>query len=93
MRTEETHYTNGYGQEISYALYDRGIVIDSPEVGTQALWGAIGDTWAAQGFDMGPLGLPLNQEYSDGELLRVDFQGGYVTFNPATGVTEVHANQ
>jgi hypothetical protein len=93
LRTPETHYTNGYGQEVSYALYDRGIVIDSPEVGTQALWGAIGDTWAAQGFDMGPLGLPLNQEYNDGKLKRVDFQGGYVTFNPATGATEVHTNQ
>lgn len=93
LRTTETHYTNGYGQEVSYALYDRGIVIDSPEVGTQALWGAIGDIWAAQGFDMGPLGLPLNQEYKDGELLRVDFQGGYVTFDPTTGATEVHTNQ
>lgn len=91
-RTGEIQYTNGYGQDITYALFDNGIIIGSPETGPQALWGVIGDTWAAQGLDMGPLGLPLNQEYQEGDLLRVDFEGGYITFDPATGAVDVKTN-
>lgn len=93
LRTGEITYTNGNAREIAYALFDNGIIVDSEETGAQALWGVIGDTWAAQGFDMGPLGLPLNQEYYDGNLIRVDFEGGYITFDPATSAVNVQANQ
>lgn len=91
-RSNEVTYTNGYDQNVSYALFDRGIVVGSPETGTHALWGAIGDTWTAQGFDMGPLGLPLSEEYADGDLLRVDFEGGYITYNKSTGAVDVKTN-
>ena len=93
LRGGEFTYTNGNARDIAYALFDNGIIVKSPETGAQALWGVIGDTWAAQGFDMGPLGLPLNQEYFDGNLIRVDFEGGYITFDPATGAVNVQANQ
>ncbi|MDO5511267.1 N-acetylmuramoyl-L-alanine amidase [Corynebacterium sp.] len=76
--------------DATYALFDNGIIInevDSTEA--RALWGVIGDLWAAQGFDLGPLGMPLNEEYNDGDLIRVDFEGGYVTFNPADGNVDV----
>lgn len=89
-RSEEVTYTNGNGKEVTYALFENGIIVGSPETGLQPLWGAIGDTWAAQGLDMGPLGLPLGQEYKDGELLRVDFEHGYITYDPATGKVDVH---
>ena len=76
--------------DATYALFDNGVVINengAPEA--RALWGAIGDTWAKQGADLGPLGLPLNHEYRDGQLLRVDFQGGFITFDPATGAVDL----
>jgi len=74
----------------TYALFDNGIIIDeenAPEA--RALWGVIGDLWAAQGFDLGPLGMPLNEQYNEGDLIRVDFEGGYITFNPSDGNVDV----
>lgn len=76
--------------EVTIAPYDNGVIVDSPESGTHALWGAIGDAWAQQGFDAGPLGLPLNEEYQDGYLTRVDFQGGHVTYDGATQDVKIH---
>ena len=79
--------------DATYALFDNGVVINengAPEA--RALWGAIGDLWAAQGFDLGPLGMPLNEQYNEGDLIRVDFEGGYATFNPADGNVDVKLN-
>lgn len=76
------------GNEVTYVLFDQGIMLSSELTGVQALWGEIANLWAQQGFDAGPLGLPLKQEYRDGNKLRVDFQGGYVTFDPATGALD-----
>lgn len=76
--------------DATYALFDNGIVLDeSGSAEARALWGAIGDVWAGQGFDLGPLGMPLNEQYNEGDLVRVDFEGGYVTFDPATGDVDV----
>lgn len=79
--------------DVTVAPYDNGVIVSSPEAGTHALWGAIGDAWAEQGFDAGPLGLPLNEEYQEGGLTRVDFQGGYITHNAETQETQIHANE
>lgn len=91
-RTGVASYAAANGETVSYQLFDNGIVLDSSSTGQQALWGAIGDAWAAQGFDRGPLGLPVNQEYDAGGLKRVDFQGGYITYNPATGAVDIQTN-
>lgn len=72
-----------------YAVFDNGIILNNQEVGTKAIWGVIADTWAGQGFDLGPLGLPTSEEYASGNTLRVDFQGGYITYDPATGAVDV----
>ncbi|RNE49998.1 hypothetical protein C5L39_01095 [Corynebacterium alimapuense] len=72
-----------------YALFDDGIILDSEQTGTYALWGTIADVWAGQGFDLGPLGLPLSNQYSTGDLLRVNFEGGYITLDPATGEADI----
>jgi len=37
--------------------------------------------------------LPLNEEYQEGGLARVDFQGGYITHNAETQETQIHANE
>lgn len=77
---------------VEYVPFDNGMIVSSPEAGTHAVWGKIGDAWAEQGFDSGPLGLPISEEYADGDLVRVDFQGGYVTFNPADGNVKIHTS-
>ena len=92
-RTKGVTYTNGYDQEVTYTLFENGIVVGTPTTGTHALWGPIGDTWAAQGFDMGPLGLPVSEEEANGELVRVDFEGGYATYDSATGKVDVKTNE
>ena len=69
--------------------FENGIMVSSPEAGTHGLWGVIGDTWAKQGADLGPLGLPINHEYRDGNLLRVDFQGGFITYDQYTGEVDL----
>ena len=72
------------------ALFDNGVVIDQPGSSeARALWGIIGDVWAGQGFDLGPLGMPLNEQYNDGDRLRVDFEGGTITVNPFDGSVDV----
>lgn len=75
---------------VTFEAYEKGAIIKSPVTGTHAVWGPIGDTWAQQGFDGGPLGLPLNEEYDWQGLKRVDFQHGYITLDPATGLTQIH---
>ncbi|AKE42141.1 hypothetical protein UL82_10020 [Corynebacterium kutscheri] len=88
--TNAAAYTAANGEEITYTIFDNGIALHSPSTGAHALWGVIADTWAAQGFDAGPLGLPINEEYTtNDELIRVDFQGGYITFDPATGAVDI----
>ncbi|GAB3695697.1 N-acetylmuramoyl-L-alanine amidase [Corynebacterium nasicanis] len=79
--------------EATYALFDNGVIIDeaaAPEA--RALWGAFADLWAGQGFDLGPLGMPLTEEYQEGDLVRVDFEGGYATYNPSDGNVDVKLN-
>ncbi|EEW51250.1 N-acetylmuramoyl-L-alanine amidase [Corynebacterium efficiens YS-314] len=82
-------YASGANSEVSYMAFENGIMVSSPEAGTHGLWGVIGDTWAKQGADLGPLGLPINHEYRDGNVLRVDFQGGFITYDPYTGEVDL----
>lgn len=82
-------YASGANSQVSYMPFENGIMVSSPEAGTHGLWGVIGDTWARQGADLGPLGLPVSHEYRDGNLLRVDFQGGYITYDPYTGEVDL----
>lgn len=82
----------GDNTNTSYALFDNGIILSSDQTGPHALWGAIGDIWAGTGMDLGPLGLPVNEEYRDGDLLRVDFQNGSISYNPTSGESDVQLN-
>ncbi|BAU97250.1 hypothetical protein N24_2988 [Corynebacterium suranareeae] len=85
-------YASDQNSEVSFVPFENGIMVSSPEAGTHGLWGVIGDTWAQQGADLGPLGLPTSNEYQSGDQLRVDFQNGYITFDPATGKADIHLN-
>lgn len=58
----------------------------SPQTGAHAIYGAIRDAWAQQGWERGPLGYPTSGEHQDGKYRRVNFQGGYIRWAPDTGI-------
>lgn len=76
--------------DIDFALFDNGIIIDSDTAGTNALWGDIAKAWADGGFEK--LGLPTSEQYQHGQKIRVNFQGGNITYNPSTGELEINAD-
>lgn len=84
--------TPGTGDsQTEYALFENGIITSSAETGAHALWGVIADTWAKQGFDLGPLGLPTSEEQSNSAgKLEAKFQGGSITYDPATGAVDIN---
>ncbi|MDU0479151.1 N-acetylmuramoyl-L-alanine amidase [Staphylococcus chromogenes] len=79
-----------YAGKTAVQKHENGLVVSNPATGAHAVHGGIGDAWAAQGFDAGPLGLPTSEEYQQGALTRMDFQHGYITYDPATHQTKVH---
>lgn len=80
--------TAGTEQEIIYQLFSNGIILASKETGTHALVGEIAKAWIQ---NPSSLGLPTTDEYkADGKNIRVDFQGGYITFDPATQKVDVY---
>ncbi|MDR7330465.1 N-acetylmuramoyl-L-alanine amidase [Corynebacterium guangdongense] len=81
-------------EDLSFAIFENGLIVDSEQVGTRAVWGEIADAWLQQGLDLGTLGLPLSDQYATGEgsKVRVDFQGGYISFDPATSKVDVRTS-
>ena len=81
-------------EDLSFAIFENGLIIDSEQVGTRAVWGEIADAWLQQGLDLGSLGLPVTDQYATGEgsKVRVDFQGGYISFDPATNKVDVQTS-
>ena len=73
--------------DVDFALFDNGVIVDSAATGTQALWGEIARAWANGGFEK--LGLPTSEQYQHGQKIRVNFQGGNITFDPSTGQREI----
>ncbi|WP_151640768.1 N-acetylmuramoyl-L-alanine amidase [Corynebacterium sp. 11A] len=77
--------------ELRYVPFTDGVIISSPEGGTHALWGDIADAWASTGLDAGILGLPTSDQYATDNGYRVDFVGGYISYNPTDGSLEIIA--
>jgi uncharacterized protein with LGFP repeats/L,D-peptidoglycan transpeptidase YkuD (ErfK/YbiS/YcfS/YnhG family) len=70
-----------------YQMYQGGAVNWSSATGAYATGGAIRGAWAAQGFESGPLGLPVSGEtggLTGGGVYQM-FQGGAVNWSQATG--------
>ncbi|AKK12056.1 N-acetylmuramoyl-L-alanine amidase [Corynebacterium uterequi] len=72
------------GATKSFALFDEGIIVQQDN-NAYALWGEVADAWAGQGFDAGPLGMPVATQQTTGDVLSVEFTGGTITFDAATG--------
>lgn len=82
--------------QLVYQLFNNGVVLSSDDTGTHALIGEFARAWA-QGDTAAQLGLPTTDQYSvggeaGGNSVRVDFQGGYITYDPNTATVDVHTN-
>ncbi|WIM67518.1 N-acetylmuramoyl-L-alanine amidase [Corynebacterium breve] len=73
-----------------YAFFDNGIGVRNANGETFALVGKIADAWLQQGLDLGPLGMPVADEYAanNGDM-RVDFQGGSISYNANTHSVDI----
>ena len=87
---------NSENAQLVYQLFNNGVVLSSEDTGTHALIGEFARAWA-QGDTAAQLGLPTTDQYAvggeaGGNSVRVDFQGGYITYDPNTATVDVHTN-
>ncbi len=66
-----------------------GSIYWTPTTGAQEVRGAIRDVWAGTGWELGPLGYPITNEYDVPGGRRNDFQGGSIVWDRATGRARV----
>ncbi len=79
----------GRADTLRYVKFKNGIITDSHSTGSVALWGEIADAWAKQGFEVGDLGAPTSTQTIEDGVEKAEFQGGTITFDPATGKVSV----
>lgn len=76
--------------DVSYAKFDGGAIYDSEATGAHAVLGRIGDAWAAQGFEHGPLGLPTEEESDNGDgTVSQQFENGRIVYDLYSGTVKV----
>ncbi|WP_187774226.1 N-acetylmuramoyl-L-alanine amidase [Lolliginicoccus suaedae] len=78
---------------ITFARFANGTIYWSENTGARAVWGVIGEQWEALGAQDSLLGLPVEEEFSTPEGIRVNFEHGYMLFDLATGAATVHINE
>lgn len=69
----------------TYQWFQGGAVYASEASGSHWLSGPLLGEWARRGYETGPLGFPVSDAYAVPGGTRVDFQGGSLTLNAATG--------
>ncbi|WP_161500876.1 hypothetical protein [Embleya scabrispora] len=72
------------------ATGDTASIYRSDATGAWPVWGSIRETWAAQGWETGPLGFPTSAEYGVMAGAGSDFEGGHIRWNMHTGGTTVY---
>jgi|GEM_PF-6331639 len=80
--TDETGTPDGVGR---FNNFQSGSVYWTPATGAHEVHGAIGAKWAAAGWERGPLGYPVTDEYAVPGGRASDFQHGRISWNAATG--------
>ena len=84
--TDELPAFDGVGR---YNHFQGGSIYWSPRTGAAEVHGAIRATWAAMGWERGPLGYPITDEYAVNGGRQSDFQGGFLRWSEATGAVRV----
>lgn len=80
-------------QDTFYQLFENGVVLSSGDNSqAYALVGEIAKAWA-EGDNAQQLGMPTTNQYSvGGKAVRVDFEGGYIIYDPDTQQVQLHTN-
>ncbi len=81
--TDERTTPDGLGR---YNHLQGGSLYWTPTTGAHSVQGAIRDTWAAQGWETGPLGYPISDEYTVPGGRQSDFQHGSLFWDAGTGL-------
>ncbi|WP_432547205.1 family 43 glycosylhydrolase [Kineococcus sp. SYSU DK004] len=69
----------------AYSHFLGGSVYWSPATGAHVVRGAIQSAWGDTGWESGPLGFPVSDEYEVPGGLRSDFEGGSLVWDASTG--------
>lgn len=84
--TDELATPDGVGR---YNVFEHGSIYWTAALGAHEVNGVIRDRWAATGWEAGPLGYPVSDEYEVPGGRRSDFQHGSITWSAASGETTV----
>jgi hypothetical protein len=84
--TSELATPDGLGR---YNVFEHGSIYWTEALGAHEVNGAIRDEWKAKGWEAGPLGYPISDEYDVPGGRKSDFQHGSITWSAATGETTV----
>lgn len=82
---------DGVARPVRYVAFDNGIMTSTEEEIIGAIWGAIANKWAEEGFEIGAPGEPAAIQTPDGDGWRADFRNGSMT-EDRRGNVEVNAN-
>ncbi|MCZ2403459.1 choice-of-anchor D domain-containing protein [Paenarthrobacter sp. Z7-10] len=84
--TDEKGTPDGVGRYNHFSGSGRSSIYWTPATGAHSVQGAIRNKWASQGWEKGPLGYPVTDEYSVPIGRESDFRGGSLVWNSHTGV-------
>jgi hypothetical protein len=84
--SNETRTADGVGR---FNVFEHGSIYWSPSTGAHEVRGAIRDKYAQTGWETGPLGYPVSDEYPVNGGRRSDFQHGSITWDAASNTTTV----
>jgi S-formylglutathione hydrolase FrmB len=74
-----------------YQKFEHGIVYWTAQTGAHLVTGAIGDKFAAIGYERSPLGYPTSDETAVRGGVYTAFQGGNIYWSPKTGAVVVNS--
>ncbi len=80
--TDELPTPDGVGR---FSHFQGGSIYWTPWTGAHEVHGWIRDRWAAQGWERGPLGYPISDEFTVRGGRQSSFTGGFLRFTVATG--------
>lgn len=84
--TDERRTPDGIGR---YNVFERGSIYWTAELGAHEVRGRIRDAWKETGWEAGPLGYPISDEYAVPEGRKSDFEGGSIVWDAKTNLTKV----
>jgi uncharacterized protein with LGFP repeats len=83
--TDETGCPDGVGR---FNHFEHGSIYWTPTTGAREVHGAIRDLWASQGWERGPAGYPVSDEFNDPSAAggrQSHFQRGVIAWDPVQG--------